>query len=72
MNAVSPLVMKSKILEIIGISDGNLRAKIARGEFPRPIQISPRRVGWLESDVTAWFAEQAAKRTASPIVASKK
>lgn len=26
------------------------------GEFPRPVMISPGRVGWRESDVAAWRA----------------
>lgn len=29
------------------------------GKFPQPIQISPNRIAWRESDLTAWIAERA-------------
>ena len=35
-----------------------------RGEFPKPIRISPGRVGWLKSEVDAWKASCAAARAA--------
>ena len=33
-----------------------------KGEFPKPIQISPGRVGWLKSEIDAWKAERASRR----------
>lgn len=31
-----------------------------KGLFPRSIELGPRRVGWLESDIEAWIAQRAA------------
>lgn len=31
---------------------------VGRGEFPKPVKISERRVAWLESDVDKWIEEQ--------------
>nr|WP_010597693.1 AlpA family phage regulatory protein [Rickettsiella massiliensis] len=28
---------------------------VAKGEFPKPIKLGKRSVGWLESDVDAWI-----------------
>lgn len=41
-----------------GLSRSTLYLKVSRGEFPTPIHLGPRAVGWLESDVVAWIAEQ--------------
>lgn len=30
--------------------------------FPKPIRLGPQAVGWIESEVNAWLAAQAAKR----------
>ena len=35
-----------------------------KGDFPKPISISPGRVGWLKSEVDAWKALRAADRAA--------
>lgn len=36
-----------------------------RGEFPRPIYLTPRRVAWRESDIEAWMAERIAASVAA-------
>jgi len=41
-----------------GIPRSTLYLKIARGEFPKPIKLGTRAVGWLASDVDAWVAER--------------
>ncbi|ROS05728.1 AlpA family transcriptional regulator [Sinobacterium caligoides] len=38
--------------------------KISTGEFPKQLQITPRSVGWLESEINGWIAEKAAQRIA--------
>lgn len=32
---------------------------IERGLFPRPINLGPRTVGWLDRDIEAWINEKA-------------
>ena len=39
----------------VGLSRSTIYAKIAAGEFPAPIALSARAVGWLESDIIAWI-----------------
>ena len=38
-----------------GISRSGIYQKIANGEFPRPISLGPRAVGWLESSIDEWI-----------------
>lgn len=41
---------------------------VQRGEFPKPIHLTPRRVAWRESDIEAWKAD----RIAASVAASEK
>jgi prophage regulatory protein len=38
-----------------GLSRSTLYNRIATGEFPRPIALGPRSVGWIESEIDAWI-----------------
>ena len=38
-----------------GVSRSGLYAGIKEGNFPAPVAIGPRAVGWLESDITEWI-----------------
>lgn len=39
---------------------------VQRGDFPKPVHLTPRRVAWRESDVQAWMAERVAASAAAP------
>lgn len=45
-----------------GMPVSTLYDQMAKGEFPRPVPISKRRVAWLEPEVKQWKAKQIAKR----------
>lgn len=38
-----------------------------RGEFPRRVQITPNRIGWLESEVDDWLKERIARRDSNAV-----
>lgn len=38
-----------------GLSRSSLYLKITKGQFPRPIALGERSVGWVESDIDAWI-----------------
>ncbi|GGH18126.1 transcriptional regulator, AlpA family [Cribrihabitans marinus] len=40
---------------IIGLSRSTIYKMIADGDFPQPIKIGARAVGWRESDVSEWL-----------------
>ncbi len=42
----------------LGLSRSSIYAAIAEGRFPRPVKLGTRAVGWLESDVDQWLAQQ--------------
>ena len=49
-----------------GQSRSTIYAKLARGEFPAPISLGPRAVGWLESEVSAWIEQRISVSRPSP------
>ena len=38
-----------------GLSRSTLYAMMARDDFPQPVRLGVRAVGWRESDVAAWL-----------------
>lgn len=45
-----------------GLGRTSLYDLMARGEFPRPVPLSARARGWLESEVRAWQDSRVASR----------
>lgn len=39
----------------VGLSRSTIYVMIAEGEFPRPIKLGRRAVGWRESDIAEWL-----------------
>ena len=42
------------VLQRCGLSRSSLYSQVAKGEFPKPVKISKRSVGWVESDLDDW------------------
>ena len=53
------IILKRKQVEAItGLSRSTIYSKIETGTFPKPIKLSERSVGWLESEVQEWITER--------------
>jgi predicted DNA-binding transcriptional regulator AlpA len=48
----------------IPYSRDHLRRRCKSGTFPMPIKLSDRRIAWIEAEVDAFVADQAAERAA--------
>lgn len=44
-----------------GLPRSSLYDRIKRGDFPAPIPLGARSVGWLEHEVDAWLADRVAQ-----------
>jgi len=52
-------VLRRRELEArIGLSRSTLYSMMAEGEFPKPIHLGKRAVGWRESDIAEWLAQR--------------
>jgi prophage regulatory protein len=47
-----------------GLSRSTIYLQAASGEFPKPISLGPRAVGWLECDIEAWLSQRITRRRA--------
>lgn len=54
-----------KVRDMTGISRTTAWRLQRAGDFPLPVVISPGRVGWRESELEAWKASRAPRRTSS-------
>lgn len=60
---MSKTVLRRKAVEAkTGYSTSTLYEKMARGEFPRPIKLGARAVGWVDDEVDAHIAQKIAER----------
>lgn len=55
------ILRKSRVLATIGMGNTWLYGAVKRGEFPSPIKLGARAVGWRRSDVEAWLASRERK-----------
>ena len=49
-----------------GIPQASRYEMIARGEFPKPINLGGPRIGWLEHEIDAWIAERVRASRGTP------
>lgn len=45
---------RKAVCETTGLPTSTLYAKIAAGEFPKPVKLGKRAVGWLSTDIDDW------------------
>lgn len=51
-----------EVLRRTGLSRSSLYCARASGDFPPPIPLGRRSIGWLSSDVEGWLATRLARR----------
>ena len=52
---------KPRVLSTIGMGNTWLYDAITKGEFPVPVKLGVRAVGWRRSDVENWLATRQSK-----------
>ena len=53
---MATIIRLPHVMKKVGVSRAHLYALISRGEFPRPISIGKRAVGWVANDIEEWIA----------------
>ncbi|WP_312595459.1 helix-turn-helix transcriptional regulator [Stutzerimonas nitrititolerans] len=43
------------VVQVTGLARSTIYKLIGSGEFPRPVALTGRSVGWIESEVVAWI-----------------
>lgn len=47
-----------KVKDRTGLSRSSIYLKISQDQFPKPISLGARAVGWIEEEVDQWLSEQ--------------
>ncbi|TDH38105.1 AlpA family phage regulatory protein [Pseudohoeflea suaedae] len=55
----------SAVVEATGLSKRTIYEEISHNRFPRPVQLTARRVGWPEERINAWLAQRVSESDAA-------
>ncbi|MEP1202007.1 helix-turn-helix transcriptional regulator [Tateyamaria sp.] len=55
IKGVDPLLRKPAVLEATGLSSATLHRILRTREFPAPVRITSRTLGWKASEIQAWI-----------------
>jgi prophage regulatory protein len=57
--ATPPAILRlPEVMRLTGLGRSTIYRLLAAGQFPSPVQLSVRAVGWRRSDVDHWTAER--------------
>ncbi len=49
------MLREKEVLRLTGVSQSSLKRMVLDGRFPKPMRLSPHRIGWPGRDVKAWL-----------------
>ena len=52
------IIRRPEVRKLTGYGNTSIYEMVKKGEFPRPISLGARAVGWLESEVDAWIQQR--------------
>ncbi len=54
-----PVVLRRRQVEArTGLARSTIYQYMKDGVFPKPVQLGPRAVGWIEADISAWISQR--------------
>ena len=59
------LIRRKEVQTKTGLGASSIYAMMKNGEFPQCLNLSERRVAWIESDVDQWISERIASHKAA-------
>ena len=72
MTSSSPTILRRlQVQQRTGLSRSSLYQYVKEGAFPASVQLGPRAVGWLESDVSDWISSRVKRARQGNVSASR-
>ena len=65
------ILRRPQVQQRTGLSRSTLYQYIKDGEFPASVQLGPRAVGWLESDISDWISARVTLARQASVPASR-
>jgi prophage regulatory protein len=57
-----PAILRRKQVEArTGLRRSTIYSKVASGDFPRPVRLGARAVGWVEAEISQWLTSRIAQ-----------
>lgn len=63
------LIRRKEVQAKTGLGASSIYALMKEGKFPLAIELSERRVAWLEAEIDQWITERIANRKVSSVEA---
>lgn len=58
--APTVILRRREVERRTGMSRTTIYVRMARGDFPEPVSLGARSVGWIEAEVAQWIARRVA------------
>ena len=55
---IEEFIRRKELERLIGLGCSTIYAMMARDEFPRPLKLGRRAVGWRAADVETWIKQR--------------
>ncbi len=55
------ILRRPEVEQRVGLSTSTIYAMMSNGEFPRPVKLGKRAVGWPEAVIDRWLSERTAE-----------
>ena len=52
---IDPILRLPEVARLTGQARSTIYDKLTRGEFPNPVKLGQRAVGWYASDIAKWL-----------------
>lgn len=52
------ILRRPEVERLTGLSRTSIYSAMAEGNFPKPIKLGKRAVGWTESSINSWIADK--------------
>ncbi len=60
---MNPLILKRREVEVLtGLSRSSIYRLASSSQFPKPIPLGPRAVGWRADEIASWIEQRTAER----------
>jgi prophage regulatory protein len=57
----------TEVQRVTGLPRATIYEMASKGQFPRQVRLSPRAVGWIESEISEWQADRIKERDAKEV-----
>ena len=65
------ILRRPQVEEKTGLSRSTIYLYISKGQFPAPINLGPRTVGWIEAEIDAWLESRERMTPRYPVPAQE-